>query len=147
MIASRKLDPARRLAAEVEQTGGKRLAVACHVGEWRGRRRLADAAYARFGHVDVLVNNAGMSPLYPRSSTSPRTLYDKVLDVNLKGPFRLTALIGRRMAAGDGGSIINVSSVAADPADANEIALRRRQGRPQRHDRRLRPGLRAQRCA
>jgi NAD(P)-dependent dehydrogenase (short-subunit alcohol dehydrogenase family) len=63
--------------------------------------------------VDILVNNAGMSPLYPSVDAISEELWDKVLDVNLKGPFRLTALVGSRMARGDGGSIINISSGAA----------------------------------
>jgi len=61
----------------------------------------------------VLVNNAGVSPTYESIDGVTEELYDKVLDVNLKGPFRLMALVGTRMAAADGGSIINVSSVAA----------------------------------
>ena len=61
----------------------------------------------------MLVNNAGMSPLYPSLVEVSEALWDKVLAVNLKGPFRLSALVGSRMAAGAGGSIINISSVAA----------------------------------
>jgi NAD(P)-dependent dehydrogenase (short-subunit alcohol dehydrogenase family) len=61
----------------------------------------------------VLVNNAGMAPLYPSLVDVSEELFDRVIGVNLKGPFRLTALVGARMADGDGGSIINVSSVAA----------------------------------
>jgi NAD(P)-dependent dehydrogenase (short-subunit alcohol dehydrogenase family) len=114
IIASRKLDACEALAREVEATTGRgALAVACHVGHWDEVDALADAAYARFGRVDVLVNNAGMSPVYPRPVDVTEELYDKVLDVNLKGPFRLTALVGTRMAEGDGGSIINISSTAA----------------------------------
>ncbi len=114
VIASRKLDACEALAREVEaETGRQALAHACHVGHWAELDGLVDAAYARFGHVDVLVNNAGMSPVYPRVVGVTEELYDKVLDVNLKGPFRLTALVGTRMAAGDGGSIINISSTAA----------------------------------
>jgi NAD(P)-dependent dehydrogenase (short-subunit alcohol dehydrogenase family) len=83
------------------------------VSNWDELEPLVDAAYAEFGHVDVLVNNAGMSPLYDQVVNVTEALYDKVLNVNLKGPFRLSALVATRMAAGDGGSIINVSSVAA----------------------------------
>jgi NAD(P)-dependent dehydrogenase (short-subunit alcohol dehydrogenase family) len=83
------------------------------VGEWDQVDQLAERAYDEFGKVDVLVNNAGMSPLYDHVSNVTESLYDKVLDVNLKGPFRLTAIVGTRMAEGDGGSIINVSSMAA----------------------------------
>src|SRR5581483_11805840 len=70
-------------------------------------------AYERFGKVDVLVNNAGMSPLYDHVSNVTEDLYDKVLDVNLKGPFRLSAIVGTRMVEGDGGSIIMVSSMGS----------------------------------
>ena len=114
VIASRKLESCEALAREVEaETGRRTLATACHVGRWEDLDRLADAAYAKFGKVDVLVNNAGMSPLYDHVVNVSEELYDKVLAVNLKGPFRLTALVGTRMAAGAGGSIINVSSVGA----------------------------------
>jgi NAD(P)-dependent dehydrogenase (short-subunit alcohol dehydrogenase family) len=74
---------------------------------------LADEIYRQFGRIDVLVNNAGVSPVYGRLSDVSQELWDKVIAVNLKGPFRLSALVGERMAAGDGGSIINVSSTGA----------------------------------
>ena len=114
VIASRKLEICQALARQVEaETGRRALAHACHVGRWQDLDRLADAAYQTFGKVDVLVNNAGMSPLYDQVVNVTEDLYDKVLAVNLKGPFRLTALVGTRMAAGAGGSIINVSSVGS----------------------------------
>jgi NAD(P)-dependent dehydrogenase (short-subunit alcohol dehydrogenase family) len=114
VVASRKLDQCEAVAAEVEALGREALPVAAHVGKWEDCGTLVDVAYERFGKVDVLVNNAGMSPLYPSLADVSEALYDKVLDVNLKGPFRLTSLIGTRMAAGEGGSVINVSSIAAD---------------------------------
>jgi len=114
VIASRKLDACRALAQEVEASTGRRaLPVAAHLGRWEDAEALAEAAYAAFGRVDVLVNNAGMSPTYPDPASVTEELWDKVLGVNLKGPFRLTALIGTRMAGGEGGSIINISSSAA----------------------------------
>jgi NAD(P)-dependent dehydrogenase (short-subunit alcohol dehydrogenase family) len=114
VITSRKLDACAALADEVESTTGRRaLPYACHVGEWDQLDGLVDAAYEHFGHVDVLVNNAGMSPLYDDVATVTEELYDKVFAVNIKGPFRLTALVGTRMARDRGGSIVNVSSVGA----------------------------------
>ena len=114
VIASRKQDACDAAAAEVSRTTGRRaLARACHVGHWGDVAALVDAAYDEYGRVDVLVNNAGMSPLYPSLVDVSEELFDRVIGVNLKGPFRLTALVGARMVEGDGGSIINVSSVAA----------------------------------
>lgn len=121
VIASRKQASCDEVAAEVEALGRSALAHACHVGEWDQLDGLVEAAYGRFGKVDVLVNNAGMSPLYPSVDAVTEALWDKVLAVNLKGPFRLTALVGTRMAAGDGGSIINVSSIAAIRPTADVI--------------------------
>jgi NAD(P)-dependent dehydrogenase (short-subunit alcohol dehydrogenase family) len=122
VIASRKLDACEQLAAEVVKTTGRRaLPVACHVGEWDQVEQLAEKAYAEFGHVDVLVNNAGMSPIYDHVNNVTEALYDKVLDVNLKGPFRLSAVVGTRMSEGDGGSIIMVSSTASQHPGANVI--------------------------
>ena len=98
VIASRKLDNCKAVAEEVETTTGRQaLPVACHVGHWDQLEGLVDAAYDRFGKVDVLVNNAGMSPLYPDLMSVTEELYDKVFAVNLKGPFRLSVLVGTRM--------------------------------------------------
>ena len=122
VIASRKLDSCEEAADEVRrETGRRALPIACHVGEWDQVEDLAARAYDEFGHVDVLVNNAGMSPLYDRVVDVSEALYDKVLDVNLKGPFRLSAIVGTRMAEGDGGSIIMVSSTGAIHPRANVI--------------------------
>ena len=114
VISSRKQDSCAEAAEEVTRiTGRKALPIACHVGRWEELEALSDAAYEAFGHVDVLVNNAGMSPLYPSLAEVSEELLDKVVGVNFKGPFRLSALVGSRMAQGDGGSIINISSAAA----------------------------------
>jgi NAD(P)-dependent dehydrogenase (short-subunit alcohol dehydrogenase family) len=114
VIASRKLDACAALADEVTETFDVRaLPVACNVGSWEQCDALIDAAYAEFGRVDVLVNNAGMSPVYPSLSEVTEALYDKVFATNLKGAFRLTAVVGERMAASNGGSVINISSVGS----------------------------------
>jgi NAD(P)-dependent dehydrogenase (short-subunit alcohol dehydrogenase family) len=113
VIASRKLDNCKALAEEIEATGRRALPAACHVGHWGECEELAERAYAHFGRVDILVNNAGMSPLAPSSAETSEELFDKVIGVNFKGPFRLSALIGQRMYDGDGGSIINISSSGA----------------------------------
>jgi NAD(P)-dependent dehydrogenase (short-subunit alcohol dehydrogenase family) len=113
-VASRKLDACVALAEELTAaTGNKALGFGCNVARWEDCDRLVTDVYDAFGTVDVLVNNAGSSPLYPSLAEVGEELFDKVMALNLKGPFRLAALIGTRMAAAGGGSIINVSSVGA----------------------------------
>jgi NAD(P)-dependent dehydrogenase (short-subunit alcohol dehydrogenase family) len=114
VVTSRRLEACQHVADYVEATTGRRaLALACHLGRWGEIEEMVDAVYERFEKVDVLVNNAGTSPLYDSVLDVNERLFDAVVGVNLKGPFRLTALVGTRMAAGAGGSIINVSSVGA----------------------------------
>jgi NAD(P)-dependent dehydrogenase (short-subunit alcohol dehydrogenase family) len=113
VVTSRKSDACEKVAQEVTGLGRRALAHACHVGHWDEIDKLVEAAYTAFGHVDVLVNNAGMSPLAPSSAQTSEELFDKIVGVNFKGPFRLGARVGQRMYDGDGGSIINVSSTGA----------------------------------
>ncbi|HEX3910034.1 MAG TPA: glucose 1-dehydrogenase [Solirubrobacteraceae bacterium] len=115
MIVSRRIESCVETARAIEaETGRRAIPHACHVGRWGELDGLVEAAYAELGTVDVLINNAGMSPPYDSLGAVSEELWRKVIDVNLSGPFRLTALIGERMARGEGGSIVNVSSVAAE---------------------------------
>ena len=114
VIASRNLDQCVTVAESISAESGVRaLPLALHVGKWDTLTDFVDSVEARLGPIDVLVNTAGMSPLYDSAESITETLFDKVLDVNLKGPFRLAAIVGTRMAAGNGGSIINISSAGA----------------------------------
>jgi NAD(P)-dependent dehydrogenase (short-subunit alcohol dehydrogenase family) len=114
VIASRKADACERAAEEIAAaTGREALAVATHVGVWDDCDALVEATYERFGRCDVLVNNAGMSPLYDGLPSVTEEYYEKVHAVNCRGPFRLSVLFGARMAEGDGGSIVNVSTAGS----------------------------------
>ncbi len=121
VIVSRKLDACVAAAADIGAATGRRaLGLSCHVGHWSDVGALAERVYAEFGRCDVLVNNAGMTPLYPDLVSITEDYYDKVMGVNLKGPFRLASLVGARMRDGEGGSIINVSTVASTRPSAGE---------------------------
>jgi len=114
VVTSRNADACRDVAEQVSKESGRRtLGRACHVGRWAEIGGLVDDTYAEFGRIDILVNNAGMSPLYASLDAVSEELFDKTIAVNLKGPFRLSALVGTRMAQGDGGSIISIASTAA----------------------------------
>jgi NAD(P)-dependent dehydrogenase (short-subunit alcohol dehydrogenase family) len=115
-IASRKLDSCEEVAGEIRALGRRAVAFACNVSRWAELDGLVDAVYSSdrgLGGLDVLVNNAGMSPLYESLEAVTEELFDKVVAVNLKGPFRLSALCGRRMVEQGSGVILNVSSIAA----------------------------------
>ena len=112
VIASRKLEACEDVATEVEKLGRKALPVSAHCGKWDDIDQLIDQSYSTFGKVDILINNAGMGPAVP-SPDVPETLFDSVVNLNFKGPFRLASIVGKKMKAAGSGSIINISSSGA----------------------------------
>jgi NAD(P)-dependent dehydrogenase (short-subunit alcohol dehydrogenase family) len=109
IIASRKVDNCETVAEEVRSMGRRALAVGVHAAHWDSLDALVEAAYGWAGRVDILVNNAGMGPAVPSHEVTEK-LFDSVVGLNFKGPFRLASQVAKRMHDGDGGSIINVSS-------------------------------------
>lgn len=109
IIASRKLENCEAVAEECRALGRKALALSAHVGRWAECDRLLDEAWAWQGRIDILINNAGMSPRMPSHGVTEQ-LFDSVVNLNFKGPFRLASQAAKRMADGEGGCIINVSS-------------------------------------
>ncbi|WP_341771238.1 glucose 1-dehydrogenase [Amycolatopsis acidicola] len=121
-VASRKKDACESLAEELAAATGRSVtAHGAHVGEWDGLGPLLDEVEQALGPVDILVNNAGIAPTYPSLAEVSETLFDKVIGVNLKGPFRLMAVAGERMAARGGGAILNISSMASGRPTAGDL--------------------------
>src|ERR1700676_4627195 len=85
VVASRKLEPCQKVAAEIEALGCRALAVSCPVGEWEQCDALVPASVAAFGRIDVLVNNAGIAPVPPSLAGITEALFAKTIDVNLRG--------------------------------------------------------------
>jgi NAD(P)-dependent dehydrogenase (short-subunit alcohol dehydrogenase family) len=107
VLAARRLDRLETLAASLERA----LAVRCDVTDPAALDGLLDAAEARFGAVDALVNNAGVGQ-EPAALEESDERFAQVLDVNLMAPFALSARLARRwVAAGRGGTIVNIGSV------------------------------------
>jgi NAD(P)-dependent dehydrogenase (short-subunit alcohol dehydrogenase family) len=113
IVVSRKPEACEEVVASLRSEGLKAASCACHMGHWDELEPLVERIYGDFGRIDVLVNNAGISPMYGKLSDVSEDLFDKVIAVNLKGPFRLAALVGERMVTAGRGSIINVSSTGA----------------------------------
>ena len=122
-IASRKRDVCEAAAAEIGAASGSDvIGLGLHVGRWDQCEPFVEEVTDRLGPIDVLVNNAGSSPLYPSLAEVSERLFDSVVGLNMKGPFRLCALVGEQMLARDTeGSIINVSSIAAVQPSAVEV--------------------------
>ena len=76
IITSRKADACEAVAAEIEALGRRAMAYGCHVGHWGEIDAMVEAAYERFGRIDILINNAGMSPLYESLSSISEELFD-----------------------------------------------------------------------
>jgi len=114
VIASRKFESCKALAEQVEDRYSVRaLPLACNVSDWDECTALIEKTLGEFGGIDVLINNAGLSPLYPSLDQVSEALFDKVIAVNLRAPFRLAALAGTHMMEQGGGSIINIGSIEA----------------------------------
>jgi NAD(P)-dependent dehydrogenase (short-subunit alcohol dehydrogenase family) len=117
---------AEELAAEIEGLGSPALAVGGNVGEAADRERLVRATLDRFGRIDVLVNNAGITSQGRRDLLEAgEESWDVVFDTNLKGPFFLTQRVANQMIGLidertiDRGTIINISSVSAYAVSTN----------------------------
>lgn len=111
VIASRKLAGCEQVAAEVQAMGRQALAVSAHAGQMESLDALLEATYQRFGRLDILINNAGTNPVTAGLSDLTPELFQKVFEVNTKGPWYLASRAAPRMAQHGGGSIINVISV------------------------------------
>ena len=128
VVSSRKADACEHVAAEItEQTGTTAHPLALHVGDWDAIEPAVDSVVRDHGRLDVLVNNAGIAPLAPSAYDVGEALFDKTVDVNLKGPFRLMAVAGRHMHRAGSGSIVNISSIGAErpsPPEATYAATK-----------------------
>ena len=122
-IASRKREACEAAAAQISAaTGSDVVGLGLHVGRWEQCETFVEEVTDRLGPIDVLINNAGSSPLYPSLADVSEGLFDSVIGLNMKGPFRLCALVAEQMQTRDAeGSIINVSSIAAVQPSAIEV--------------------------
>ncbi|WP_029115729.1 SDR family NAD(P)-dependent oxidoreductase [Mycobacterium sp. URHB0044] len=122
IVVSRKAEACERAAGEIRvETGRRAYALPANVSSWAECDRVVEEAYAEAGRIDILVNNAGASLLYDDVDTVDEAMFDKMIALNLKGHFRLTALVGTRMAATGAGCVVNISTISARVGAAHAI--------------------------
>ncbi|GGG26038.1 short-chain dehydrogenase [Rhodococcoides trifolii] len=115
VLSSRKLEACKDAIEALGSTGpGSLHPLALHVGKWDTIEPAVDAIISEHGGLDIVVNNAGIAPLAENLLAVTEGLWNKTIEVNLKGPFRLMAVAGDRMVAAGGGSIVNISSIGAE---------------------------------
>ena len=112
VLSSRKQEALDQAAEKIKANGGEALPFAAHTGDPDNVRSLVAACTEHFGGVDILVNNAATNPHFGPLLTSEESHWDKILDVNLKGYFRMIKECIGSMRERGGGKIINLASVA-----------------------------------
>ena len=111
VVASRERKSCEAVAVTIRERGGSALAVAADVADTAALDALLDAAYREYGRLDILVNNAGINNGFCPLAEIPTEDFDRVVAVNLRGPWYLASRAAPRMGAQGGGSIVNVISV------------------------------------
>jgi dehydrogenase/reductase SDR family protein 4 len=111
VVSSRKKDKVDEVAKRLTENGGEAIGIAANVGNTEDVENLIEKTIAHFGGVDILINNAATNPVFGPVTDTDLSAFDKIMDVNLKGPFYLSQLAFKSMKARGGGSIVNISSV------------------------------------
>ena len=111
ILVSRKIEPLESAAAGIREKGQSAEAMACHTGHPDQIKAMYEKIMEKYGAVDILVNNAATNPHFGEMLTADEEIWDKTLDVNLKGPFFMIKYAVPMMKGK--GAIVNVSSVNA----------------------------------
>jgi NAD(P)-dependent dehydrogenase (short-subunit alcohol dehydrogenase family) len=111
VVSSRKQEAVEAVVKDLKLKGFNATAMACHVGDVGDVHKLADYCLTNFGGVDILVNNAATNPVFGPVVETDAAAFDKIMAVNVKGPFELSKKLYPAMKAKKSGSIINISSV------------------------------------
>ncbi|MEL6917993.1 MAG: glucose 1-dehydrogenase, partial [Bacteroidota bacterium] len=113
VISSRDQGACEVVVSEFKEKGLNATAIACHIGKQEQRKALVDKTIADLGGVDILVNNAAINPVFGPLEEAEETIFDKIIDVNVKAPWRLSNLVLPSMQERKAGSIVNIASVEA----------------------------------
>ena len=118
VLASRKLPELEKVAEEIKAMGRKVLCIPTHAKKVEDLENLVTTTLNEFGRIDVLVNNAATNPAMGPIVDTEESVYDHIIDTNLKGYFMMSKLVGKIMREQKSGNIINVSSAGGvSPAE------------------------------
>jgi short-subunit dehydrogenase len=113
VLAARRKELLEEVAAEARAAGGTPLVVPTDVGKAEDVEKLADAAVARFGRIDVWINNAGVGAIGPFEKI-PLEDHSRLIDVNLKGVIYGSHAAMRQFRAQGGGTLVNIGSIDSE---------------------------------
>lgn len=111
VVSSRKQEAVDKVAQQINQSGEEAIGIACNTGKVDDLQHLIKETISHFGHIDILVNNAAANPVFGPVLNTDESAFNKIMDVNLKGPFELCKLVHPEMKKRGGGAIINISSI------------------------------------
>lgn len=111
VIVSRKQEAVDETANEFIAEGIDAKGVAAHMGDMEQIKALVEKTIEHFGGIDIIVNNAATNPSFGPITETDNSIFDKIMDVNVKGPLELCKLAYPVMKERGGGSMINISSI------------------------------------
>jgi len=111
VVSSRKQEAVDEAASELKKQGIEAIAIAAHMGEMADVRNLVNKTKEQLGGIDIIVNNAAANPVFGPVSETDESAFDKIITVNVKGPFVLCREAYSEMRRRGGGSVINISSI------------------------------------
>ncbi len=121
VCAARTPEQIEAVAEKASDLGGRSIAVPCDVSDRSQMENVVAKAMSEFGHIDVLVNNAGGSPPKEALRTS-EAMFDQAFHFNVTTAFLMSRFVVPHMLEGDGGAIVNISSAAGRIAQPNFVA-------------------------
>ena len=117
VVSSRSQEGIDKVVSEIKADGYNATACICHVGEDDQLKNLVETTINKYGRIDILVNNAGINPVFDRLENADEKLFNKILDINTKSPFKLSNHVFKHIKENKSGSIINISSVEGHKPD------------------------------
>lgn len=111
VVSSRKLEAVEEVMHTIRSKGQEATAIVCKVGDLADTNRLVEETVKKYGTIDILVNNAAVNPVFGPVVETSESAFDKIINVNVKGPFELSKLVYPIMKEKKSGSVINISSI------------------------------------